>query len=146
MTEDRARELVHSVVERQRYLALSTTDGRRPWVAVLEYLRDEEGNLYFFSPEDSVHARHIEGNPAVAVAIFGSEQPDYAADATATLDGVQIEGTARKLSESEYPDAVVAGIEALHPPMPPYAVYRIEPRRVFVPRIEDGVNVRVEAS
>ncbi len=146
MTTDRARDLARSVIESQRYLTLATSDGRRPWIAVVEYLRDEEGSFYFFSPDDSEHARHIERNPEVAVAIFGSEQPDYAADATATLNGVQMSATARRIAKDEYPDIVVAGIEALHPPMPPYAVFKIEPGRTFVPRIEDGVNVREPVS
>jgi hypothetical protein len=36
-------------------------------------------------------------------------------------------------------------IDAIAPPMPPYAVFKIEPRRFFIPRVEDGVSVRSEA-
>lgn len=146
MTTDRARDLAQSVIEKHRYLTLATTDGQRPWIAVVEYLRGEDGSFYFFSPEDCEHARHIERNPEVAVAIYGSEQPDYAADATTALNGVQMSATARRLTEEEYPEIVVAGIEALHPPMPPYAVFKIDPIHTFVPRIEDGVNVREAVS
>jgi hypothetical protein len=40
----------------------------------------------------------------------------------------------------------VSAIEALAPPMPPYSVFKIEPHRFFIPRIEKGVNIRVEVT
>lgn len=57
---------------------------------------------------------------------------------------MQIRGTATRLSEDEYPEAVNATIDALDPPMSPYTPYKIEPRRVYAPIIDDGVNKRVE--
>jgi len=57
---------------------------------------------------------------------------------------VQIRGEATRLSEDEYPEAVTAAIEALDPPMPPYAAFKIDPHRVYAPIIDDGVNKRVE--
>lgn len=62
------------------------------------------------------------------------------------MKGVQIQGKAQKLTETEYPDVVVSAIEALNPPMPPYAVFKIEPLRFYVPKIEEGINKRVEVS
>lgn len=137
-------ELVESVIEENRYLALSTTDGTDPWVATVEYIRDDAGDFYFFSTTTSRHARHIEANGTVAVAIWGPDQPEYTPETSASLKGVQIRGEARRLAEDEYPEAVEAAIEALDPPMPPYAAFAIEPRRVYAPVIDDGVNERVE--
>lgn len=51
---------------------------------------------------------------------------------------------AHRLDEDEYPEAVVAAIEALEPPMPPYAAFEIGPERIYAPVIDDGVNKRVE--
>lgn len=144
MSENNYHELVEEVIEENRYLALSTTDGSEPWVATIEYIRDEDGTFYFFSPTDSRHARHVEENATVAVAIWGSDQPEYSPETSAPLRGVQIRGEARRIPGDEHPDAVAAAIEALEPPMPPYAAYEIEPRRVYAPVIEDGVNERVE--
>lgn len=44
-----------------------------------------------------------------------------------------MEGTARRLSESEYNEAVRGAIEFLNPPMPPYQVYLFTPDRFYVP-------------
>ncbi len=138
------RDWVRDLIGRNRYLVLATTDGDQPWAAPIEYLADEDLNLYFFSPKDVRHVRHIEANGTVAVAVFDEEQPEYSSDVSATLNGVQMECTAARLSEDEYTDAIRAGIDALNPPMPPYEVFKITPRRVYVPEIEDGVNVRHE--
>lgn len=143
-TEEQA-QLAREMITEGRYLVLATTDGGEPWVAPIEYMRDEDLNLYFLSPRDSLHARHIEANPVVAVAIFDRKQPaEYSADASVTLRGVQIRGRAERLERDQYPEIVSEAIEALQPPMPPYEAYRIEPVQVFVPRLVDGVNERVE--
>ncbi len=138
------RELIEEILKRNRYLALSTTDGTQPWVAPVEYMLDDNLDFYFFSTQDSLHARHLDALSRVAVAVFDSEQPEYTPEGSVTLNGVQIEGTARQLSESEYNDDIVAAIEAIDPPMPPYAVYKIETERFHIPKIESGVNVREE--
>ncbi|MEX1038660.1 MAG: pyridoxamine 5'-phosphate oxidase family protein [Acidimicrobiia bacterium] len=140
--DDRAR--VEEILTRNRYLILSTTDGDMPWIAPLEYLLDEDLDFYFFSPEDSLHAQHIEQVDRVAVAVFDEEQPEYSCDLSVSLNGVQIEGTARKLTEDQYNETIVSAIDALKPPMPPYAVFKIETHRFHVPKIENGRNVREE--
>lgn len=144
MSDNDYRSMVERVVEENRYLALSTTDGTEPWISTIEYIRDDDGVFYFFSATDSRHARHIEQNETVAVAIWDTEQPEYAPDTSTHLNGVQMRATARRLDRDEYPEAVVAAVEALDPPMPPYAAFEIEPQRIYAPVIEDGVNKRVE--
>lgn len=139
---DRGR--IEELLKRNRYLVLSTTDGNTPWVAPVEYLLGGDLDFYFFSVDDSLHARHIAQVDKVAVTVFDSEQPEYGPDVSVALNGVQIGGTARKLAESEYTDDVVAAIEALNPPMPPYSVFKIETQRFHLPKIENGVNVREE--
>lgn len=144
MVENDYQDLVETVIEENRYLTLATTDGTDPWAAPVEYIRDEAGTFYFFSTDTSRHAEHIEDNETVAVAIFGPDQPEYAPETSASLNGVQIRAKARRLSEDDHPDVVTSAIEALDPPMPPYAAFEIEPVRVYAPIIEDGVNKRVE--
>lgn len=145
MVERNYRDLVEGVIEANSYLALSTSDESEPWVAPIEYFRDEDGTFYFFSKTDSRHAQHIDANETVAVAVWDQDQPDYAPDLTTSLNGVQIRGEASRLSEADHPEIVDAALEALGGSMPPsYAAFKIEPQRVFAPVIEDGVNKRVE--
>ena len=138
------RSHVEDVIASNRYLALATTDGETPWVAAVEYLFDGAGTFAFFSTADARHAVDIEAGGDVSLAIYGEDQPAYASDLTASLNGVQIRGRAARLEPDAYPDAVLEGIEALDPPMPPYEVYAVTAETVYVPRIEDGVNTRVE--
>lgn len=144
MPSDEYQDLAEEVIEENRYLALASTDGEAPWIAPIEYIYDESGDFFFFSTIDSRHAKHIETNDTVAVAIWGSNQPEYDSELSTSLNGVQIRAKAGKVPEDEYPESVVAGIEAFELPMPPYAVFRLTPQRVYVPVIEDGVNKRVE--
>lgn len=144
MTNGSERDFVEALLKRNRYLVLSTTSGKNPWIAPLEYMIDDDLNFYFFSTEDSRHARDIEENDRVAVAVFDRDQPDYSPDLSASLNGVQIEATARKVPPENYSEAIVGAIEALTPPMPPYAVFEIRPHRFYIPKIKEGVNVRTE--
>lgn len=144
MGETDYREMVEAVIDDTRYLALSTTDGDEPWVATVEYIWDGEGAFYFFSTTDSRHARHIEENETVAVALWGSDQPEYTPEISTHLNGVQMRATSRRLTGDEYPEVVEGAIEALDPPMPPYAAFEIVPELVYAPVIDDGVNKRVE--
>ena len=144
MTDANQREFVKQLLMRNRCLALATTDGTTPWIAPLEYMIDDDLTFTVFSTSDSRHVRDLEKSDVVAVAVYDQEQPEYGSDLTASLNGVQIEAVMRKVPREEYSEAIVAAIDALKPPMPPYEVYKIVPRRFYIPRIEDGVNVRVE--
>ena len=144
MSNGEEREFVEALLKRNRYLVLSTTNGTDPWIAPLEYMIDDELNFYFFSTDDSRHVRDIAKNNKVAVAVFDRDQPEYGPDLSASLNGVQMEATVQRITPEEYNAAIVAAIEALNPPMPPYAVFRIQPNRFYIPKIEDGVNIRTE--
>lgn len=140
---DTYQEFARQLVRRNRYLTLATTDGHDPWVAPLEYISDDALNLYFFSPTDTEHARQLEKNGNVAVAIFDGIQPEYEPAPTIRIAGLQIIASAEKL-EAPYPEIVEKQIKAWQLPIPPYAVYRIVPRHWFAPVIENGVNQRRE--
>ncbi len=144
MTSAGERELVETILRRNRTLVLSTANGTAPWITPLEYMIDGDLNLYFFSPDDSRHVRDLELNEKVAVAVFDREQGEYSSEASFTLNGVQMEAVARRVPQAEYTADIVAAIDALTPPMPPYSVFKIEPRRFFLPKIRDGVNIRTE--
>lgn len=140
------RELVESILRRNRYLVLSTAGSAGPWIAPLEYMIDEDLSFYVFSTDDSRHVRDLDAHPNVAVAVFELEQREYSPEASFTLNGVQMEAVARRVRQADYTPEIVAAIDALRPPMPPYSVFKIEPRRFYLPRIQDGVNVRTEVA
>lgn len=144
MSNDSERDFLEEILKRNRYLVLSTTNGTEPWIAPLEYMLDNDLNFYFFSTEDSRHVRDIRDNDRVAVTVFDQEQPEYTPDLSTRLNGVQMEASVRKIPPEEYSEAIIGAIEALTPPMPPYAVFQIRPHRFYLPKIEDGVNVRTE--
>ena len=135
---------VRALIKRNRIVVLATTDGDKPWVAPLEYMADEDLNLYFFSTTDSRHVRHLEANSAVAATVFDRVQPKVNATTTADLSGVQMECTAIRVPPELRTDAVKAAIDAFDISIPPYAVFKVVPHRFFVPRIENGVNIRYE--
>ena len=144
-TPDRVdRAWVRALIRRNRVVVLATTDGDKPWVAPLEYMADEDLNLYFFSTTEARHVRHLKVNSAVAATVFDHKQPIVNATTTADLSGVQMECTATSVPPEQRTDAVSAAIDEFDISIPPYAVFKVVPHRIFVPRIENGVNVRYE--
>ena len=144
-TPDRANSAwVRAFIKRNRVVVLATTDGDKPWVAPLEYMADEDLNLYFFSTTEARHVRHLKVNSAVAATVFDHKQPIVNATTTADLSGVQMECTATSVPPEQRTDAVSAAIDEFDISIPPYAVFKVVPHRIFVPRIENGVNVRYE--
>ena len=137
------QQFVRDIIKNNRYLTLSTSDGTKPWIAPLEYISDDDLNLYFFSLENSVHVQHLQKNKSVAVAIFEPNQPEYQPGKTLQLLGVQIAATAQKL-DAQFPKVVRDAINILKPPIPPYAVFEIRPTRFYIPLIKDGLNERKE--
>ena len=139
------QEFLRSLIKRNRYLSLATVNGTDPWIAPLEYLSDDDLNLYYFSPEDAAHSHHIGENQAVAVTIYDAVQPEYEPAQVMRIAGAQILAEAQRLS-APFPELVASQIEAWQLPMPPYAAYRITPTKWFIPVLKDGVNDRLEVS
>lgn len=137
------QNVVKGVIRNNRYLTLATSDGGDPWIAPLEYVCDDDLNLYFFSLVDSAHANHIRSRERVAVAIFGADQPKYEPGKTLQLKGVQMSAVAAQL-DGDFPPVVQQAIDVLQPPMPPYAAFAIRPTTIWLPQIADGLNKRVE--
>jgi len=139
-----SRDWVRALIERNTVVVLATTDGDKPWIAPLEYMADDQMNLYFFSSVEARHVRHLEANSAVAATVFDHKQPPVTSTTSVDLSGVQMECTAMRIPQELQPDAVKAAIDAFDISMPPYAVFKVVPHRVYIPRIENGVNVRYE--
>ncbi len=135
---------VRALIKRNHIVVLATTEGQEPWVAPLEYTADEDLNLYFFSTTEARHVRHLEANSAVAAVVFDSVQPRVTATTTTDLNGVQMECTAIRVPPEQHTDAVKTAIETLGISIPPYAVFKIVPHRFYIPRVENGLNIRYE--
>jgi uncharacterized protein YhbP (UPF0306 family) len=135
---------VRALIKRNSVVVLATTDGDQPWIAPLEYMADEDLNLYFFSLAEARHVRHLEANSAVAATVFDRRQPIITATTTTDLSGVQMECTAIRVPPELHTDAVDTAIDALGISMPPYAVFKVVPHRFYVPKIENGLYIRYE--
>ena len=135
---------VRALIVRNSVIVLATTKGDQPWVAPLEYMADEDLNLYFFSSTNARHVRHLEANSSVAATVFDHVQPRVTATTTAGLNGVQMECTASQVPEKGYTDAVAAAIDKLDISIPPYAVFKVVPHRFYVPAVENGLITRYE--
>ena len=135
---------VRALIQRNSVIVLATTEGDQPWIAPLEYMADEDLNLYFFSTTKARHVQHLEANSAVAATVFDHVQPRVTATTTAGLNGVQMECTASQVSQEGYTDPVAAAIDKLDISMPPYAVFKVVPHRFYVPAVENGLITRYE--
>ena len=138
------RAWVRALIKRNHVVVLATTEGDKPWVAPLEYTADEDLNLYFFSTTEARHVRHLEANSAVAAAVFDRVQPRVTATTTTDLNGVQMECTASRVPPKLHTDEVKTAIDTHDISIPPYAVFKIVPHRFYVPRVENGLNIRYE--
>lgn len=77
---------------KHQLMALATF-GNHPWIASVYFSFDENLNLYFLSSPDTLHARIIECNPKVAVAIADSHQTP-----NERKRGLQLWGVATKIN------------------------------------------------
>ena len=138
------RAWVRAVLHRNSVLVLATTIGDKPWVAPLEYLMGEGFDMIFFSSAESRHARHLEVNSNVAVTVFDHFQPKVTDGEDVDLKGLQMECTAIRLDPEQHTGPVKAAFDAFRFPVPPYQAFKVVPRRVYVPRVENGINIRYE--
>ncbi len=86
----------NSIIKENMLLTLATTNNRHPCSCTAFYAFDKNFNIYIWTSPDTLHARNIENNEKVAVSIFSSAQKWGS-----LLRGVQIIGTAKKISEEE---------------------------------------------
>lgn len=92
----RVKKRIKEVLENGYLLSLGTTDEGSPWVSDLRYVPGDDSKIYWMSDPNCRHSKAIEKNSQVSATIeinykFGT--PNL---------GVQISGTARKLSKLEF--------------------------------------------
>lgn len=78
----------------QKLMSLATY-GEKIWSATVYYLFDEDLNLYFLSPINSLHCLNIDKNPEVSLTIADSRQK-----ASGDKIGLQMRGRAKKIKST----------------------------------------------
>ena len=135
---------VGALMRRNRVVVLATTDGASPWIAPLEYVVDDDLNLCFFSPTESRHVQHLEANATVAATVMDHTQPIVTPTASVFLNGIQMECTAARVPPEQLTNTLKTTIEKADISIPPYAVFKIVPHRVYVSRFHEGMHTRIE--
>lgn len=70
-------KIANEIFQKIPYLNLATVsnDGK-PWNTAVWYAKDEDYNLYFVSPKNTVHAKNIHDSPMGFVTIYDSTAPE----------------------------------------------------------------------
>lgn len=89
------KQILLKYLKSQNLMTLATND-KKPWVASVYYVIDEDFNPYFLSEPDCKHCSDIKLNVYVAVGIADSSQK-----VTDKKVGVQMQGTAIQITDIE---------------------------------------------
>ncbi len=147
-------QFVREKLDASQFLSFATHGAEGPWVCPLYFAYDAQFNLYVLSqPSTSLHMSQIAQNPAVACAVYDSQQKN-----TAKVAGVQIKGTAHMVGADEVESAFATYFAATpartpagasHPPKA-YAeegamwrFVKIVPEEIWVFSEEDFEGTRV---
>ena len=89
-------EVVRSVIDANRYMALGTADeAGHPWVTPVWFASEDYRNFHWVSSPDAKHSRYLAARPEVAIAIFDSSVPVGGAQA------VYMKGVAEELTGAD---------------------------------------------
>jgi len=99
---DALRARIRGLLHAHGTATLATTGAVGPWAAAVFFASDDELNLYFVTDPGTRHGRDLAAGGRVAAAIH--------ADAASwnEIRGLQLEGLARPVSETERPAALAA--------------------------------------
>lgn len=87
-------------------MQIATSDGGQPWICTVWFVADEANNLYWASLPSRRHSHEIETNSNVAGAIV------VRSEIGSPVIGIQVEGTATRLSPSPKHRAIVENYAA----------------------------------
>jgi len=89
-------EAILSFLKSQKLMALACADGDDLWIANVYVGVDDEGRIYFVSPEDTTHSQMILKNSRVAFSFAWFDPSNHA-----NRKAIQGKGTCRIASEAE---------------------------------------------
>ncbi len=68
---------LHDFLAKRRLLSIATVDENSiPWISNVYYSSDDDLNLFFISPEDNNHSRHIAENKNISFSIAWYNEED----------------------------------------------------------------------
>lgn len=122
--------IVPGFLETVPTIGLATVDGEgRPHAANVNFVSDDDLNLYFLSNPASAHSRHVAARERVAATAYsGFTRPDE-------IRGVQLHGTCELLDESRF-DEVWAAFLGKFPYAEGFADLVREEERFYVLRTD----------
>lgn len=97
-------------LKNQKLVAIACTDENGPWIANVYYGADNNGKIYFISPQKNRHSEAILRNPHVAFTVAWFDPANHK-----NRKAVQGLGTCRQAKNS---NEIVAGIKLLYDKFP----------------------------
>ncbi len=133
------KKLIQEYLDEAKLLQVATSRGKKPWVATVWYVHDDDFNFYFISKRMRRHSKEIETNQHVAGAIV----KPHTEGSGQKVRGIQFEGFARactqeeiaiakELYEAKYEKAEQISLEDLANPKFIATYYRIKPKEIIL--------------
>lgn len=144
------------IIQRNRYGALGTTNGKAAWVVPLYYCYDDDLNFYFYSFKESRHSHEISKCCNVGFAIYDAEKPSLEAD------GIQIEANCYEVDDEKKLHSILSNyikrVQKSDPDFVSYTksdikeylgkgdkrFYRIQPTKIYKLHPEADSRVEIE--
>lgn len=129
-------EIANEIFQKIPYLNLATvSDGGKPWNTAVWYAKDDDYNLYFVSPKNTVHAKNINANNMGFVTIYDSTVPDGQGV------GLYIEATVSEIKDTK---SIIKAISCLYKAKKnkrqsiefissaPLRIYKVKPHQTWI--------------
>lgn len=98
MTQEEIRQHIKTILHSELLMSLATSSRDKPWACVLEFVCDEECNIYWKSLDTTRHSHNVAANPHAAATITLPLTPEQRGI------GVQIGGVVSTVEENRYPE------------------------------------------
>ena len=129
-------EIANEIFQKIPYLNLATVsnDGK-PWNTAVWYAKDEDYNIYFVSPKNTVHAKNVNANNMGFVTIYDSTVPDGQGV------GLYIEATVSEIKDTK---SIIKAISCLYKAKKnkrqsiefissaPLRIYKVKPHQMWI--------------
>lgn len=129
-------EIANEILQKIPYLNLATvSDDGKPWNTAVWYAKDEDYNLYFVSPKNTVHAKNIHDNNMGFVTIYDSTAPEGQGV------GLYIEATVSEIKDTK---SIIKAISCLYKAKKnkrqsiefissaPLRIYKVKPHQMWI--------------
>jgi hypothetical protein len=142
------QDTARRIIEANHYLTLATADrDGLPWASPVYYTPDGGSDFYWVSRPDSRHSRNLTERPEVAIVIYDSQAPLFAAEAvylSAHAEQVPDPDLIRctEIFRNRLPELTSFTSEQLQAPEP-LRLYRARTLEASVLLNDDGPDLRI---